>query len=156
MLDCQPGAVKSVLQRARAAIDQAAPSADRLAAPAEPRARRLLDRYIAAFETSDAAALKQVLREDALLEMPPSPTWFSGGDAIATAAAGLGAPGDWRMIPTAANGQPAAAAYLRGDDGVYRAYAIVVLTVAGGGISRLVVFGDTGLFAKFALDTVLA
>jgi RNA polymerase sigma-70 factor, ECF subfamily len=45
---------------------------------------------------------------------------------------------------------------LRGDDGVYRAYAIVVLTVAGGGISRLVVFGDPGLFARFGMDACLS
>jgi RNA polymerase sigma-70 factor (ECF subfamily) len=149
-------AVKSALQRARVAIGRAAPSADQVAEPAAPQVRMLLDRYIAAFEQADADALRQLLREDAMLEMPPSPTWFSGGEAIATAVAGLGAPGDWRMFPTAANGQPAAAAYLRGDDGVYRAYAIVVLTVAGGGISRLVVFGDPGLFARFGMDACLS
>lgn len=59
--------------------------------------------------------------------------------------AGLGSRGDWRMLPTAANGQPAAAAYLRGADGVYRAYAIVVLTATTIGIARLVVYGDTEL-----------
>jgi RNA polymerase sigma-70 factor, ECF subfamily len=155
MLDTTTAAVRSALQRARTTINQAAPAADRTAEPAEPEARMLLDRYIAAFEKSDADALKQVLREDALLEMPPSPTWFGGGEAIATAVAGLGSPGDWRMIPTAANGQPAAAAYLRGDDGIYHAYAIVVLTVVAGGISRLVVFGDPALFPKFAMEAVV-
>lgn len=39
----------------------------------------------------------------------------------------LGAPGDWRMIPTTANGQPAAAAYNRDADGTLRASGIVVL-----------------------------
>jgi RNA polymerase sigma-70 factor (ECF subfamily) len=56
------------------------------------------------------------------------------------------------MIPTAANGQPAAAAYLRGADGVYRAYAIVVLTVAADGIVKIVVFGDTALFTVFGMS----
>jgi hypothetical protein len=32
------------------------------------------------------------------------------------------------MIPTAANGQPALASYMRGPDGVHRAHAIQVLT----------------------------
>ncbi len=155
MLDTTTAAVRSALQRARATINQAAPSAGRIEEPAEPEARMLLDRYIAAFEKSDADALKQVLRGDAMLEMPPSPTWFGGGDAIATALAGLKSPGDWRMFPTAANGQPAAAAYLRGDDGAYHAYAIVVLTVVAGGIARLVVFGDPGLVTKFGMEAVV-
>jgi RNA polymerase sigma-70 factor (ECF subfamily) len=69
--------------------------------------------------------------------------------------AGLGSPGDWRMVPTAANGQPAAAAYLRGGDGSYRAYGIVVLTVTTTGIAGIVVFADPGLFASFGLPQVL-
>jgi RNA polymerase sigma-70 factor (ECF subfamily) len=55
------------------------------------------------------------------------------------------------MVPTAANGQPAAAAYQRGTDGTYRAFGIVVLTAATTGIARLVVFGDPGLFGRFGL-----
>ena len=90
-----------------------------------------------------------MLRKDATVEMTPSPTWFVGGNAIAFAVAGLGSPGDWRMVPTIANGQPAAAAYRRGSDGIYHAYAIVVLTTTATGISRIVVFGDPGLFARF-------
>jgi RNA polymerase sigma-70 factor (ECF subfamily) len=151
MLGTTTTAVKSALQRARAAIDQAAPTADQITEPAGPEARELLERYIAAFENADAAALKELLRKDAMLELPPSAVWFTGGDAIATAVAGLGSPGDWRMIPTAANGQPAAAAYLRDADGVYRAYAIVVLTVTADAIARIVVFGDTTLFKAFGV-----
>ena len=67
-------------------------------------------RRIRAFETSDAAALQQLLRRDATLELPPSAAWFSGGGAIAEAVRGLGSAGDWRMLAIAANGQPAAAA----------------------------------------------
>ena len=83
--------------------------------------------------------------------MPPSSVWFAGGKAIATAVVGLGSPGEWRMVPTAANGQPAAAAYQRGTDGTYRAFGIVVLTASATGIAGLVVFGDPGLFGWFGL-----
>jgi RNA polymerase sigma-70 factor (ECF subfamily) len=151
MLGTTTTAVKSALQRARAAIDRAAPSADQITEPSGPEARKLLDRYIAAFENADAAALQELLRNDAMLELPPSAVWFAGCDAIATAVAGLGSPGDWRMIPTAANGQPAAAAYLRAADGIYRAYAIVVLTVTADAITRIVVFGDLALFPAFGM-----
>jgi thioredoxin reductase (NADPH) len=41
------------------------------------------------------------------------------------------------MLPTAANGQPAAAAYRLTPDGSYRAYAIVVLTATRSGIRRI-------------------
>jgi RNA polymerase sigma-70 factor (ECF subfamily) len=58
------------------------------------------------------------------------------------------------MVPTAANGQPAAAAYHRNGEGIYQAYAIVVLTATATSIARIVVFGDPSLFAKFGLPPV--
>ena len=79
ILGTTTAAVKSALQRARARLDEVAPAADQVAEPTEPEARALLDQYIRAFQTSDAAALKQLLRRDATLELPPSPAWFAGG-----------------------------------------------------------------------------
>jgi RNA polymerase sigma-70 factor (ECF subfamily) len=147
-------AVKSALQRARGRLEEVALAADQVGEPAEPEARALLDQYIRAFETSDAAVLKQLLRRDATLELPPSAAWFTGDHAIAEAVRGLGTPGDWRMLAVAANGQPAAAAYHREPDGSYRAYAIVVLTATVTGIARLVVFADPGLFRWFGLAQI--
>jgi RNA polymerase sigma-70 factor, ECF subfamily len=154
ILGTTTAAVKSALQRARARIEETAPAAGRLTEPAEPRTRALLEQYIAAFENSDAAALQGLLRKDAMLEMTPSPTWFTGDNAITCAVSGLGSPGDWKMIATAANGQPAVAAYRRGRDGAHHAYAIVVLTATTTGIGRIVVFGDPGLFRRFHLPPV--
>jgi RNA polymerase sigma-70 factor (ECF subfamily) len=159
MLGTTTVAVKSALQRARTRLSDVAPAGRQLAEPPEPAARALLEAYIAAFEHADAAALERLLRRDAVLELPPSSVWFTGGAAIATAVAGLGSPGEWRMVPTAANGQPAAAAYQRsvdgadrrGADGIYRAFGIVVLTATTTGIARIVVFGDPGLFGWFGL-----
>jgi RNA polymerase sigma-70 factor (ECF subfamily) len=151
MLGTTTAAVKSALQRARARLEEVAPAAGHVTEPTEPHARALLEQYITAFENSDPAALTELLRKDATVEMTPSPTWFADGNAIAFAVAGLGSPGDWRMIPTLANGQPAAAAYRRGSDGIHHAYAIVVLTATVTGINRIVVFGDPGLFARFGL-----
>src|SRR5215469_4145983 len=156
MLGITTTAVKSTLQRARRRLEEVAPAADQVAEPAEPEARALLDQYIQAFETADAAALKQLLRRDATLELPPSTAWFTGGRAIAEALDGLGSPGDWRMLAVAANGQPAAAAYHRQPDGSYCAYAIVVLTATTTGVARLVVFGDADLFPRFGLGSTYA
>jgi RNA polymerase sigma-70 factor (ECF subfamily) len=55
------------------------------------------------------------------------------------------------MIPTAANGQPALAAYIRGCDGIYRAHSICVLTTAASRVTRVTSFNDPGLFATFGL-----
>ena len=64
----------------------------------------------------------------------------------------LGAPGDWRMSPSSANGQPAAAAYRRGPGGGARQpYGVVMLTATAGGITAIRSFGDPGLVARFGL-----
>jgi RNA polymerase sigma-70 factor (ECF subfamily) len=154
ILGMTTAAVQSALQRARARLEQVSPAADQLTEPAEPPARAVLDRYIAAFENADAQALKDLLHADATLELPPSPVWYAGDDAAAGAIAGLGSPGDWRMVPTAANGQPAAGVYLRGADGTYRGYGIVVLTTTGTGIAAITGFADQALLARFGLPPV--
>jgi RNA polymerase sigma-70 factor (ECF subfamily) len=119
--------------------------------------RRLLDQYAAAFENADGVALTRLLRADAVLEMPPSPTWFAGRDQIGRflAARVLRQRGDFTMVAVAANGQPGFAAYLRDRDGHYRAHAVHVLTVDATGITRVVSFNQPGLFAIFGLPPVL-
>ena len=155
MLGTSTVAVKSTLQRARARLEQVAPSPEDVSEPAEPEARALLEAYISAFQNADPAALERVLRKDAALEPVGSLTWFSGRDTcMRYVSQFFGAPGDWQMAATAANGQPAAAAYLRGPDGVHRAFGLAVLTVTGTGIARIVVFGDPGLVTRFGFPPV--
>jgi RNA polymerase sigma-70 factor (ECF subfamily) len=154
LLDTSTSAVKSTLQRARARLEELAPAADDVIEPTEPQARALLGQYIAAFENADAAGLEKLLRKDFALELPPSPSWFAGGEAARHAVAGLGSPGEWRMVPTIANGQPAAAAYRLGGDGRHHAYGIVVLTATTSGIARIVVFAEPGLFGRFGFPPV--
>jgi RNA polymerase sigma-70 factor (ECF subfamily) len=152
MLGLSVPAVKSALQRARARLAELPPVPGRLAEPADPAARRLLDLYIAGFEHADTAALERALRTDAAIEMVGTPTWFRGRDRCLRFLAGaVGAPGDWRMVPVAANGQPAAAAYRR-RDGAHHAWGLGLLTVAPDGIARISVFdGGPGLLARFGL-----
>jgi len=155
MLDIGVVAVKSALQRARKRMQDVAPSADEVLEPTEPRARELLDAYMAAFETADVALLEEVLRHDAALEMVGSRTWFAGRATCLPYLAGVvGVPGDWRMVAIAANGQPAAAAYHRDEDGVLRAFGIAALDLTASGIARIVVFGDPGLVTLFGLALV--
>jgi RNA polymerase sigma-70 factor, ECF subfamily len=151
MLGTTTVSVKSALQRARARLQEAAPAAEEITEPAESRARALLQEYITAFENADAAALERLLVADATIEAPPLGTWFAGRarcvpflrDRV------MGAPGDWRMLATRANGQPAAAAYVRDASGAYQPYGICVLTVTSDGIRHVRSFGDPGLLPLF-------
>lgn len=136
MLDTTTAAVKSMLQRARARLDEVGAGRERLSEPSDPRARALLEAYISGFERADIAALERALRADAAIELVGTRTWFSGRrTCLSFLARVIGAPGDWRMVPTAANGQPAAAAYHRGEP-----FGIGVLTTTGSGIARITVF----------------
>jgi RNA polymerase sigma-70 factor (ECF subfamily) len=148
MLGTSTVAVKSTLQRARARLDEVAPAPERVIEPTEARARELLGQYMAGFENADTTALEKALRADAAIEMVGTRTWFSGRvTCLRYLAHVIGSPGDWRMIPTLANGQPAAAAAYRGS-----AFGLGVLTVTPAGISRITVFGGgPALVAKFGV-----
>ncbi|MCD0486225.1 RNA polymerase subunit sigma-70 [Streptacidiphilus sp. ASG 303] len=158
ILGTTAAAVKSGLQRARARLDELDPAPEELLEPTDRRARALLDAYIAAFERSDARLLEQVLRADATLEATPFRDWQAGRAACIHVldAYVLGAPGDWRMTATTANGQPAAAVYRRDADGTLRADGVVVLAPTPTGVSRVVKFHDSSLVAMSGLPDVLA
>jgi RNA polymerase sigma-70 factor (ECF subfamily) len=125
--------------------------------PDHPRARAVLDGYMRAFETADAAAFERLFRADAVLEVSPSGTWFAGmRDCVASLMRHVTlAEGDWRTVPTAANGHPAFAGYQRDADGVYRGYGLGVLTVTETGIATVSVFGGVEHLTRFGLPTTL-
>ncbi|GIG64130.1 RNA polymerase subunit sigma-70 [Phytomonospora endophytica] len=158
ILDTTTAAVKSGLQRARARLDERDTGSERLLEPSDPRARALLDGYIAAFEHADVGLLEQVLRTDASLEATPFPAWQSGRASClyVLGAYVLGAPGDWRMFAAGANGQPAAVVYRRDGDGIPRADGVVVLATTATGVAGVVKFGDPALVAAFGHPAVLA
>jgi len=153
LLQTTPTAVNSALQRARTHLADVAPSEDEMAEPNDADRRELLDRYCAAFEKADLAALTELLQTDVRLEMPPLPVWFIGRDAVTRflAQRAFAGPGDMVLVQTAANGQPAVAEYRRAGDGVLRAHSIHVLDTGGGSVAALTVFMDPGLFSAFGL-----
>jgi RNA polymerase sigma-70 factor (TIGR02960 family) len=158
ILGTTTAAVKSGLQRARARLDEVAPEREDLLEPTDQRARALLEGYIAAFERADARLLEQVLRTDATLEATPFGDWQSGRAMCihVLEAFVLGAPGDWRMIATTANGQPAAVVYHRDSAGVLRADGVVVLAPTGAGVARVTKFHDPALVTTFGFPDVFA
>lgn len=150
MLDTTTAAVDSALRRARARLADAGPVADDLAEPDEGILRGLLEDYVDAFTRADPAALVDLLRADVELEMPPTPTWFTGRRAVlGFLSARVLRPDLWRMTPTRANGQPAFVVDRHAGDGRYEPYGIHVLTLNGARISRITAFNDPSLVPTF-------
>ena len=158
LLEMTVASVNSALQRARAQLAAASPSADGagLVQPSDDTSRDLLDRYMAAFTTMDVEALKGTLREDALLQMPPFPEWFLGRDAIGEfMATGFARGGSFRFAQTRANGQPALGVYRRRNGDAHRFLQVQVLTMTETGIAQIDAFHVNGLNAQFGLPAVL-
>jgi RNA polymerase sigma-70 factor (ECF subfamily) len=153
MLGTTPAAVDSALRRARAHLAAAGPVEDDLAEPDGMARRRLLDGYVDAFTRAAPDALVDLLRADVEMEMPPTPTWFTGRAAVAGFLAGrvLRREGQWRLVPDHANGQPAFVVHERVDGGGFEPYGVHVLTLVGARISRITAFNDPGLVSTFAL-----
>jgi RNA polymerase sigma-70 factor (ECF subfamily) len=147
LLDMSVVSANSALQRARAKLDTSVPAATpRLTTEAE---RALLERYISAWERSDVDALVALLKDDAVLSMPPLPEWYRGRAAIATFlrwATGPAGGGPYRYVPTRANNAPAVAIYAG-----TRPFILQVLTVDTAGIAAMTSFMNPGLFKAFNL-----
>ena len=71
LLDTSVASVNSALQRARATLAESEPAAADAADPLDEEQKKLLDRYVAAFEGYDMKALTALLHEDATMSMPP-------------------------------------------------------------------------------------
>jgi RNA polymerase sigma-70 factor, ECF subfamily len=158
VLDTTTAAVNSMLQRAHAQLAQAAPTEDEVTEPDDPEQRQLLDRFVAAFEDKDIGAIVELFTKDAVWEMPPFIGWYQGAETIArlidTQCPAKG-PGDMRLVPTSANGQPAFGLYMRGDDGGYRPFNLPVLTIRDGAVTHVACFFDLSLFPIFGLPESL-
>ncbi|WP_030168415.1 sigma-70 family RNA polymerase sigma factor [Spirillospora albida] len=153
LMEISTAAVNSALQRARARLEEEPPLRDDLAEPTDPGRKELLEQYAKAFEDADVNRLVELFKKDAVWEMPPYPQWFVGAEGIVRLIkAQCGPePGELRMIPTTANGQPAFAVYRRDEDGVHRPFQLQVLTVTRDGVARVGAFFDTSLFGVFGL-----
>ena len=123
-------------------------------APLSDADRKMLDRYVAAFEAYDMTALTALIREDAYQSMPPYDLWLSGREDILAwwVGPGIGCKGS-RVIPTiSANGLPTYGQYKPSPDGGYEPWALQVLQVSDGRIAEFTFFLDTArLFPLFGL-----
>ena len=149
LLESTVASVNSALQRARATIDRHLPApAPAVAAPAD---RELLDRYVDVFERDDLDGLVSLLREDAMLRMPPQPSLI-GAVHIARffrETVGRGDLSHFKLTPTRANGRPAVAIHLLTEDRVLVPHGITMLQIEGGQIVAIDAFIDPGHLPRF-------
>ncbi|MFI9560586.1 sigma-70 family RNA polymerase sigma factor [Nonomuraea endophytica] len=158
LLDTSTAAVNSSLQRARAQLAEVSPAEDQMGEPDEREQRELLDRYMQAFESYDVDAIVKLFTEDAVFEMPPFPGWYQGAENIGRLIAThcpAKRPGDLKLVPCQANGQPAFGMYLLGEDGLYHAFGLPVLTLSSAGVTHVCQFFDLKLFDTFGLPATL-
>jgi RNA polymerase sigma-70 factor (ECF subfamily) len=161
VLELTVAAVNSALQRARATLRDRLPSERREDWSAEEMSeteRELLDGFVDAHERGDAEQALSLITEDIRVTMPPNPFLFEGRQALAgllEMAFGPQREGDWRLVPTRANRQPASASYLRafGDD-TFRAFKLDVLRIRDSRIAEITTF-DAALFEQFGLPATL-
>jgi RNA polymerase sigma-70 factor (ECF subfamily) len=151
--------VNSLLQRARRALETRRPEQrwqDRPSGELAEAERHLLARFVRAWESADLDSLARLLREDAVMSMPPQPEWYAGRDAAIAflAAIPFGPEGlaPFRVLPTRANGQAACGLYPRAPDGGgFQAMALAVLTIQDGLIGQITGFVDPALLPRFGL-----
>jgi RNA polymerase sigma-70 factor (ECF subfamily) len=167
LLGASVPAVNSALQRARATLSQRLPARDDTSRQGLPAAERdLLARYVRAWEAGDLTALVTLLREDAVLMMPPVPEWYRGREGVGGfLSAEWPALGPFRLLPTGANGQPAFGLYGSAAAGrsLFRPLAVQVLRIEAGLIAEIVgfiepsTFGYPGadLFPRFGLPPAI-
>lgn len=157
--------VNSALHRARAALSQRYQGNEQTYNPSDEDTQRLLDHFVRAWERADVAGLVALLKEDAALAMPPSPSWYQGVEAIRIFVAstvfaddgmfGGQAAGRWRLKQTNANGAPAFVIYQRTVPDQYRAFGIHVLELKEDKLSQFTSFIDPSLPAKFGFPEFL-
>ncbi len=152
-------AVNSALQRARATLaKQYHPiGLEAIEAPTlTPTLQALLDRYMRAWETNDVGALIALLKEDATFSMPPRPLWYRGRQAIERffhiAVFTMHGPGEWRLMPTRANAEPAYVLYrLNQSAGTFTYFGLLILSIDGNSIASSTAFIDTALGERYGL-----
>jgi RNA polymerase sigma-70 factor (ECF subfamily) len=153
--------VNSALQRARKAVDERLPEASQqstLRSLGDDGVRKIVERFVDAFERGDVPAIVTLLAEDATFSMPPYPAWYRGRDAIADSWLMPGGPPPrLRYVPASANGQLALGTYgFDAERNCFLPIALDVLTLRGTRIADVIAFRTPEVFPRFGLPDELA
>ena len=159
LLGGSTASINSALQRARETLAKRYPDGrpEAVVGP-DPAHQVLLGRYLKAWEGHDIEAFVALLKEDAAVTMPPWLQWFVGREPVRSFFSMVWRTcGGLRLVPTAANGQPAFAVYERNaTDGTWAAHSIHVLTLDHDTITSLTIFIEPRLFQAFGLPLSLS
>jgi len=164
VLEITVSSANSALHRARVTLAQryTGPEQESSASLAsDERTQWLLDHFVQAWENADVAGLVALLKEDAMLAMPPSPSWYQGRESIGIFVAatvfadggmfGGNALNRCRLIATPANNNPALAIYQHTERNDYQAFGLHVLRNDADGLDQIISFIDPSLPARFGL-----
>jgi RNA polymerase sigma-70 factor (ECF subfamily) len=157
-LETTTKAVYSALQRAHKTIDEQLPEHSQqqtLRSLGDARVREIVESYVDAWERGDVDAVVSMLTEDAILAMPPRPSWYRGIEAARVfLARGPLAAGRGRRARVAhANGQLATASSYEPGDG-QTMHVLQLLTIdPDGRISAITAFVGATLEPRDAHTT---
>jgi RNA polymerase sigma-70 factor (TIGR02960 family) len=152
LLEMSVPAVTSALQRARDTLRVSYSPRGNAPVPAN-----LLERYVRAWEAADVTGLVALLREDALLAMPPMPRVIGSGPMGNFIADSIFSMGPMRLRATGANGAPAFALYVqRPEASRFAFFALLVIASDGRQITRIDAFADPRVVARFDVPAKLA
>lgn len=155
LLETTTASVNSALQRARASLERV--QREPLDPVVDPAHRDLLAKYVDAFERYDIPALVALLRDDAVMSMPPYPFWLEGPQELADWFLGQGIVCEGgRLLPVEVNGTAGFGNYHRVAEGRWEPWAIQVIEVSGGKIIGHHNFLYPALFAEFGLPASLS
>lgn len=161
LLGGSSASINSALQRARETLAKHYSTGRSPVSSLPDRTQQeLLSRYLHAWEGFELDNFVALLKEDATYTMPPLPHWYAGRQPIRSFFEwAWRLYGGFRLIPTAANRQPAFAAYSRSTpEAPWSAHSIHVLTLADDTIAALTLFAKPDglrLFPAFGLPLVL-
>jgi len=154
LLDATVASVNSALQRGRATIDAALP--ERATAPVDAAEHVLLRRYVEVWNSGDIDGLVGLLREDAVVRMPPWPD-LVGAREIVTFMRDIDAGGDFarlRLTPSWANGRPTLIAQHIATDGSIHPHGVLVLETHAGRIAGYDAFIGSKFLPLFGFPSV--
>ena len=144
LLDMSVPSVNSALQRARTTLRGS------YSPRGQSNARNLLERFVRAWEAADVAELVSLLREDAVLTMPPKPTVIGAGEIGKFVAEAIFPMTPMRLVERRANGGPALALYVREPGGNRLSiFALLVIACDGNRITHIDAFADPRVLARF-------
>ncbi len=160
LLDTSSVSVNSALQRARATLATQLPRNEAFySAASDEKQRALLDRYVTAWQAADIDRFVAVLREDAIVSMPPWAHWYRGCESMARLFNwAWRRRSDLHIVPAAANRKPAFIQYARFSEGgplESHGIQVVTLTPQADAISAITVFRDPKVIASFRVPRIL-